>query len=555
MGHQFGAPHTFNGDAGNCAGGNRTASNAYEPGSGSTIMAYAGICTPQNVQNNSDAYFHQKSLQMIWDNITTGNSTCAVQTSNGNAAPISNAGASYTIPISTPYKLTGSSTDTDGTGSHTFTWEQYDLGDAGLPTEGDLSGGPLVRSFEGTTDPIRYIPRLQDVLNNGGISTTWEKLASVSRDINFQLTVRDNGLTGGQTDSSTMTATTVAAAGPFLVTSQATSGISWAESTTETITWDVAGTTANGVNTANVNVLLSTDGGLTYPTVLVANTANDGTEDITVPNIQAGFCRVMVEASDNIFFSINTEDFAIGYTVSTTCTQYSSSPALAITDDGGGFTETDGVSVSQSVTITDINIGVNITHPWVGDLLVAVLSPDGNQINLMEPYDPCQNEDANLVVKFDDDGDPFDCAITGDDLILQSSKEALSLLNGENSSGTWTLGVGDFGAADVGTLNSWFVEVCETTLIPLGIDEFGLNNFLVYPNPNNGEFTVKLNSNSGNDIKMNVYDIRGRRVFDNVYNNNSNFNKVINLGHIQSGLYILEITDGNKTGTKKIIIK
>lgn len=557
MGHQFGANHTFNGTAGNCSGTNRNASTAYEPGSGTTIMAYAGICTPQNVENNSDAYFHQASLAEIWANVTTGNSQCGEETSNGNASPTAMAGADYTIPISTPYKLTGSSTDTDGTGSHTFTWEQYDLGDAGLPTEGDLSGGPLVRSFEGTTNPIRYIPRLLDILNNGGISTTWEKLASVNRTINFELTVRDNGMTGGQTDSDGMVATTVNTAGPFLVTSQASMGISWAQNTTETITWDVAGTTTNGIDTANVKILLSTDGGVNFDTVLAASTPNDGTHDITVPNIMAGFCRIMVEGVNNIFFNINTVDFAIGYTITNTCTTYNSTDSnlpITITDDGQDFTETSALNIPTSLTITDVNFTVDITHTWPGDLLLGLQSPNNTLINIMEPYNPCQNEDTDVITTFDDDGIAFDCNTTGDGLTMQSPISSLSGWNGEDASGVWVLGVGDFGAADVGTLNGWSVEICYDILIPLGTEEFDQIHFTVYPNPNNGEFTVKLSSNSGNNIAINVYDIRGRRVFNNSYNNASNFNEDINLGNVQSGIYLLNVSDGIKSTTKKIIV-
>ena len=553
IGHQFGANHTFNGNTGNCAAPNRNASTAYEPGSGTTIMAYAGICSPQNVQSNSDAYFHQASLLEIWTYIS--GTSCADETATGNGAPTAIAGNDYTIPISTPYKLSGNSTDTEAINTHTYTWEQYDLGDAGLPMEGDLSEGPLVRTFEGTTDPVRFIPRLADVISNGGISTTWEKLASISRAINFQLTVRDNDIAGGQTDSDGMLITTDTSAGPFSVTSQASTGISWPVGSTQTVTWDKANTDLAPVNTANVNIWLSTDAGLTFAVPLATGVPNNGSYEISsVPNNIGPFCRVMVEGANNIFYNVNTVNFAVGYSVITTCNQYpSTNPAQAIDDNGGGFTQTDGISVPLSVTITDINIGVNISHTRIGDLLLAVLSPDGNQISLINPGD-CGNEN-DLILKFDDDGDTFDCANSGTNQVFQSFQESLSLLNGEESSGTWTLGVGDFAAGQTGTLNSWYVEVCTTAINPLGLDEFDLDSFSIFPNPNNGEFTVRLNSNSSENIKMSVYDIRGRRVFDNIYRNTSNFNEVINLGSVQSGLYILKVTDGNKSGTKKIIIK
>ncbi|MBE9489500.1 MAG: T9SS type A sorting domain-containing protein [Bacteroidetes bacterium] len=560
MGHQFGANHTFNGDAGNCAGANRVDSNAYEPGSGSTIMAYAGICTPQNVQNNSDAYFHQASLQEIWANLTTGNSTCAVQTATGNSPPTAIAGSNYTIPISTPYKLTGSSTDTDGTSSHTFTWEQYDLGDAGLPTEGDLSGGSLVRSFEGTTDPVRYIPRLQDVLNNGGVSTTWEKLASVSRDINFQLTVRDNDITGGQTDSSAMTVTTVAATGAFTVTSQASSQLVLTQGANEIITWNVAGTTANGVNTANVNILLSSDNGVTFDRVLAANTPNDGTESIVVPNdITAPYCRIMVEAVGNIFYAVNPVFFAIGnytYEPSDVCIDYvfnlnSSIPVITTPSISGV-----SLTVDDSVTISDVTINVDISHNNIGELDYGFGVPfqNGGVVNRLA-FGSC-NGSTDVDLTFDDEGAVVNCAsTTNGDFVLPI--DPLSIADGMDSAGDWIFWRRDTVDNGVsGTLNSVTLTICHSELVPtLDIDSFSLeDSFSVFPNPNNGEFTVKLNSNSGNDIRISVYDIRGRQVFDNSYNNAANFNEVINLGSVQSGLYILKITDGNKTGTKKIII-
>jgi hypothetical protein len=367
IGHQFGAPHTFNGNSGNCAGSTRSASNAYEPGSGSTIMAYAGICAPQNLQSNSDAYFHQKSLQMMWDNIATGNSNCATKTNTGNAAPTSNAGNNFIIPAATPYKLTGTSTDTDGIITHTYTWEQYDLGAAGLPVESNTSG-PLVRSYEGTNNTSRYIPRMADILANGGVSTAWEKLASVDRDLNFKLTVRDNDINGGQTATDQMTATVVSAAGPFVVTSQIVNDQVLVAGATEKITWDVAGTTANGINEANVDILLSTDG-LNYNTVLAANVPNDGSHDITVPNIPSNSCRIMVAASDNIFFNINAENITITATPAPVIILTGANPQrieLGTAYSELGATATDNIDgdISGSISINATAVNVNIAGDY-----------------------------------------------------------------------------------------------------------------------------------------------------------------------------------------------
>ena len=310
LGHQFGAPHTFNGNTSNCSGNNRQASNAYEPGSGNTIMAYAGICPPQNIQLQSDAYFHQKSIQMIWDNITNGFSTCGIETTTTNNAPTANAGPDYTIPISTAYKLIGNSTDPDGTSGHTYTWEQYDLGPSGLPEETNVTG-PLVRSFEGTINPIRNIPNFVDYIASGG-STTWEKIPSVNRTMTFALTVRDNDVIGangaGQTAVDFMNIT-VNSADSFTVVNPS----SWAQGTTQTIEW-VVGQTADvaTINCQTVNIKLSTDGGITFPTSIATGIDNNGSFSFTVPLIaNTSNARILIEAADNIFYDVSDFNFSI----------------------------------------------------------------------------------------------------------------------------------------------------------------------------------------------------------------------------------------------------
>ncbi|MEH6536756.1 MAG: M12 family metallo-peptidase [Psychroserpens sp.] len=355
MGHQYGSTHTWNGSEGSCSVSNITASSAYEPGSGSTILSYSGICGSQNVQGSRDLYFHQKSLQMMWDNITFGNSQCAAMTPSGNSAPTVEAGANYIIPIGTPYKLTGVSTDTDGTGAHTYCWEQYDLGPPGIPSTTTLQG-PLVRSFLPDASPTRYIPRLEDVLANGGNSTQWEKLMLLARDINFRLTVRDNGVNGGQNAVDGMTVTTVQT-GFFRVNSQNTGGISYDGGTTQTVNWTVAGTTGSGIDTAQVNILLSTDGGVNFDTVLLANTDNDGTADVTIPNgTSSTECRIIVEAVGNIFYNVNLAEFEIVSTLSVDDQDLNDNLIVYPNPNKGEFSikYTNGFSAGLQIDIYDI---------------------------------------------------------------------------------------------------------------------------------------------------------------------------------------------------------
>lgn len=552
LGHQFGAPHTFNGTQINCSGSNREPSNAYEPGSGTTIMAYAGICGSDNVQNNSDAYFHQKSLQMIWDHITTSGSCPTNTTATGNSEPTANAGANYTIPRGTPYKLDGSaSTDPQGLASLTYTWEQYDLGPAGLPNENN-SSGPLVRSFEGTNNPVRYVPRLQDLLTSGG-STTWEKLANVNRNINFRLTVRDNDASGGQTDVDAMIATVTTAAGPFIVTSQSTSGQSWDIGSTQTVTWNVAGTTGNSINEASVNILLSTDG-INYDTVLASNVPNDGSHDITVPNVSSTNCRVMVEAANGIFFNINSENISIGATQ--VCNTYSESNVNATISDGigSGNNPQNGpplirtINVPDNITIESLKLSINVSHTFVGDLLVRLTHPNGTtQVNVWSGN--CGDND-NINITFEDGAPAIDCANTGTGNTYNPG-DALSTFNGLSAQGDWTLLIADFFQGDTGTLNSWSFEICTTNL---SVEENELDNLSIYPNPNNGEFNIGFNPRSGEDINIEVYDIRGRAIYTKTFNSVSRFEEAIKLNNAQSGVYLLSISDGSQKVTKKIVI-
>lgn len=555
LGHQFGAPHTFNGTQGNCAGGNREPTNAYEVGSGTTIMAYAGICGSDNVQENSDAYFHQKSLQMIWDNVTTGNSTCATQIPTGNGAPTAEAGSDFVIPISTPYKLTGSSTDPDGTSLHTYTWEQYDLGPAGLPTETNPSG-PMVRSFEGTENPTRYIPRLQDLYVSGG-STEWEKLAAVERSQEFRLTVRDNDTNGGRTAVDDMSTVTVAAAGPFLVTSQNTDQIVWTPGMTETITWDVAGTTANGVDTANVNILLSIDEGVTYNPI-ISNVPNDGSQDIIVPNVEASKCRIMVEGAGNIFFNINAFFFAIGnytYQLTDVCEDFLFNIAVTVPESTNSYSGY-ALNVPTSITMSDANITVDITHPENGDLLYGFRHPAYSGTFLIRLASGVCSGTANTNFVFDDEGNPIVCVSTnsGDHVIPE---DPLSAVDGTDAQGTWTFFIFDNTTnGTVSTLNSVTITACEQSLEPvLSAKEFSLEKALsIYPNPNHGEFNMAFYGAS-NKVQMQIFDISGRAVVTTVFENSSRvFNETISLGNVQSGMYFLNVNDGSRTITKKIIV-
>ncbi|MFI1744569.1 zinc-dependent metalloprotease [Thalassobellus sediminis] len=548
IGHQFGANHTWTHD------GNEGEDVQMEPGSGSTIMGYAGITGSTNVQSHSDAYFHAISIEQVTTYIKS--TSCASIVNTGNTTPTANAGSDLLLPIGTAFKLNGSGSDSDGD-VITFCWEQINEDNAATiypNSNSSNSNSVLFRSYSPTTSSTRYFPNLTD-LKFGINSTQWEKIPNTDRTADFRLTVRDNKVGGANNAHDDTQVTFDTSYGPFEITSQNTSGILWTSGTNETITWNVNNTNAL-TGASNVNILLSTDGGVTYNTI-VNNIPNNGSYSLTVPNIPAPYCRLMIEPTNNNFFAINSEDFAIDYIVNTTCTQYNSPSNLdlAITDNGADFTESHIFNINDSSIISDINIGLDISHSYIGDLAIAILSPNGTEL-LLKSSNDCDSEE-NIVGVFDDSAITYNCSNAASNIASKSINDLLTGFNGENTFGSWTIKLGDFENGDTGTLNSWFIEVCETTETPLSINEFDFVDFKVYPNPNKGEFIIKLNSTTLNKNKINigVYDLRGRSIYKNSFENRTDFNKKISLKNAQSGIYILNVSNGIKQSTRKIIIE
>ncbi|MBS7320673.1 MAG: T9SS type A sorting domain-containing protein [Myroides sp.] len=307
MGHQFGANHTFN----NSCFGNINPPTAMEPGSGSTIMSYAGICFP-NVQSNVDPYYHYISIREMQLFLSTA--TCAQQVTTQNAAPNIPPFQTKTIPYGTPFILSTTATDANGD-QLTYTFEQLNTQISPQPPESTSVGGPVFRNIAPTESNYRSFPNVQTVLagtteNNGIVSNEWETLSTVARGYNFVAMVRDNNAFGARVVYTQPFAITVANTGPFVITAPNnnpnTSEPVWYMGDTKTITWNVAGTTANNINTSNVNILVSTDNGTTY-TTLVANTPNDGSETVSIPtNLTSTYqARIKIEAVGNIFYTVS----------------------------------------------------------------------------------------------------------------------------------------------------------------------------------------------------------------------------------------------------------
>jgi subtilisin-like proprotein convertase family protein len=549
MGHQLGATHTFSHNS-------EGSGTNVEPGSGSTIMGYAGI-TSYDVQSNSDAYFTYRSILQVQTNLSS--KTCPVSTPIINTPPVVNAGEDFIVPSGTPYTLTAIGSDAEGD-TLSYCWEQNNSAGSGATGANSVASptktsGPNFRSFIPKSTGVRSMPDSSKVLA-GTLSTMWESVSTVARTLKFSVTVRDNNVVGAQTNTDEVNVTSrvpynastaPTGAGPFVVTSQSTNGIAWSQGSTQTISWDVNNTTSLPGST-NVNIKLSLDGGVTFPYTLAADTPNDGSETITVPSTPASqTCRVLVEPTGNRYFAINSKSFYVGYQIVNTCNTYSFSTPFSLPDGSNSYTVKQ-INVPTAGTISDVNFTINATHPNLQNLVMAVIRPGGS---LSTYFNQQCTGSADMNVTFDAQGSVLTCASPTAGVYKPTSLN-LDTFASFNQQGNWQFGFKDVVAGNTGTINSIDLEVCTQTLVLLANETFSFEDFALYPNPNNGAFAIQFNSNSSSNVKVEVFDIEGRIIFDKEYENNGVFSENIELKGVQSGLYLVRITDGSKRMVRKI---
>lgn len=540
MGHQLGAYHTFSYAI-------EGTGASVEPGSGTTIMAYAGVSNGFDVQKNSDDYFAYKSISEIKSTLLT--KTCPAITTIANNAPTINAGLDYTIPKGTAFILKG--TGTNNPVNTSYCWEQND---SAVTTSGSLSfaiptkiDGPLFRSFPPTSSLVRFMPAFTSVVN-GNLTTSWESVSSVARTLNFVLTARDNAALGSaQTTTDQMVVTVSDTAGPFAISSQNSDDIIWAKGSAQTITWSVNNTN-NLTGSSNVNIKLSTDGGLTFPTFLATNIPNNGSAIITVPAISSLQCRILIEPTANIFYAINSKNFAIGYSIGYSCTTYpivNSAVPIIKSNTAKSF----NIPTTMAI-ITSVSLALDFTHSSLVDVQINIQNPAGTIVKLYE--NSCGNNSGSLLLNYTDSGTAISCATT----TLQNTTpfQPLAIYNNQNPQGNWILNFKGTYAANTGTLNSANMTICTKTYT-LDASYLKIDDLVLYPNPNQGNFNIKFSSLSPSGVTVLVNDLLGRKIFEKQFNKATNFNENIQLNNTQPGLYLLTVMDGDRKVVKKIVIK
>lgn len=548
MGHQLGANHTFS-----CWLEN-TGVNI-EPGSGSTIMGYAGI-TSANVQLNSDAYFHSASIQQIYKNLQP--KTCGTINQIPNHPPVINVGpSSVTIPIGTRFYLDAEgTTDPDGD-ELTFCWEQIDNARKDvIRVDSSQTYGPIFRSFLPTTSTRRYFPALTTGIYS---PNTWETVSNVKRALNFTVTVRDNNPNKPQTKIETKEVMVSDSGGPFIATFPTADYIAKKGSSINVL-WNVANTTAQPFNTQYVNISLVTDEGQTI-TPLADQIPNSGNATVNLPaDLIAKKAKIMIEASNNIYFAL-TEYFSIGYESEVICKKYNSTFNPIAIPDGNGDHSNSKYAV-MAVTVPDnenydklikLQATVDVDHPNIEDLFIVLQTPGQDDYKSAVLWNHSCPNNSGLNATFDDDGITVNCSSPTIGTI--KPYKPLHSLFKKKYSGQWLLGVADHYPKNTGTLKSFSLNVCSLNYKQLQTDEnfSETPTFKVYPNPSEGVFTIDLGAIQfrGNTSHIKVYNLAGSLLFSKVENNKL-FS--IDLTNYPAGIYTINIT-GNGNSISKNVIK
>lgn len=546
MGHQFGANHTF-------SRSENTGANQ-EPGSGNTVMGYAGATQFWDVKPVSDGFFHHYSIEQISNYVTT--TSCATEESLNNAAPTANAGNDYNIPNGTAFKLTADASDADGD-NLTYSWEQADAttnyGQIYHYPSPSSTTVPNYRTFEPTQDSVRSFPKFKNVLN-GNLFKLWEMTPTIGRNLHFTVEVRDNNPVGGQTASDDMEVNVSLNAGPFKITSiDEYDGFELGA--THELTWDVSGTDQGPINTSKVNILLSTDGGDTFES-LAENTDNDGEEEITMPSMDVDEAYIMIEAVDNIFYAV-TPVFSIGSKISQDCDTYSSNGPV---DIGSGNSQPTPISVNvpDQGTVEDLNVTFELENTDINNLIILMATGPSTQGFLYYPDADCSSQDggSDYTVSFSPEANsPYAyCGDLDGKTVQGTNNYIMEDLIGESRSGNYVFAVIRAEGAPTGTVNSVEMSFCNDEQVSLGLeDQEESKDLTVYPNPSDGLVNISSKGYSG-ETDLNVYSITGKKVFEKQYENMSAKTN-LDLSNLSAGVYLMKIKNDQETSVRKIVIK
>lgn len=556
IGHQLGATHIFSKKE------ESGVASYVEPGSGSTIMGYAGIVNEDggkfNLQNHSDNYFNQISiLQMNYTLNTKKN--CGKVEDLPTKPPVVNAGKDYIIPAKTPFVLKG---DAEGVNkeNYTYTWEQLDSSQSQNYTNADANSttNPLFRSIKPTQEKERMFPSWDLVKKQMLTDSPFESLSNVARTLNFGLAVRD-GQNYGQVATDRMSVTLQASETGFSIVKPSLNQSIEKGGILE-IKWNLAKTNEAPINVSNLNIYLVTDQASKMQKILLKqNAANDGQETVQLPqDFQAEQTYILLESVGNIFFAVS-KPFSVGYSAYNVCQNYTANERLPLAIPDGksaklNFKEYTKIkfSVPNKGIVNNVKLNLGINHERMSDLQAYLVSPSGEMVELFTK--PCADiEVSTLNAEISDEEATIKCANT-----IQNFKPqvALASFNGVEQQGEWQLLVGDGVLPYQGQIAKASLNLCASTFTDFKTEKTSSKRMQVYPNPAYHDVNVKISKLAKPGVSFKIYNLVGQLIKqDENLIQTGTFIQKINIMGIPEGVYILEAEGNEFTESVKFIIQ
>jgi subtilisin-like proprotein convertase family protein len=234
--------------------------------------------------------------------------------------------------------------------------------------------------------------------------------------------------------------------------------------------------------------------------------------------------------------------------------------ATDFTDANISIVQYDTASVPIVVTddfkIGDLNVNLNITHNWIGDMIITLKGPAAiGSPEVILSNQPCVGPNStypDIQATLDDSGMIHSCG-TVSPVISGTVKpfENLSSLNGLSALGTWTLNISDVGPGDGGAINAVSLNFCKVEPSILSTADYIFNQMVVYPNPTKGVLNINLNAQIDGDTQYSIYDIQGRMILSKKSNA---LVEVLNIENFANGMYVLSVENGSSKTTKKIVL-
>ena len=516
-----------------------------EVGSGTTIMSYPGLCNPW-ISKRVIPRFNAYSIQQMLTTITS--STCQQIIPYSNNPPTVNAGPDKTIPKLTPFVLTASASDPDG--DHlTYAWDEIDPAD--YSTSIDYSTkpqptwtkGPLFRNYFQRDTNVRYFPIIDSIVV-GNIYTEWEVLPSVSRDLKFVVTVRDNHYPAGQVAMDTVVLHVDSTSGPFRITSQQTAE-NWQPGDVVTVQWDVAGTDQPPVNCQYVDIIASYDAGRHFSDTIAAMVPNSGSYTFTVPNVHSPSAKIMVKAHDNYFLSVTPAQITIG-NYNEYCDHYHLHAPH--TPFEGVMHIEDTLYVAENNYVTDLNVRVKLDTIETNKIHIAIEGPDHQEVVLWDRH--C-GDVTPMDLTFDDESTNISCFPLVD--TSRPPWESLAVFQNKYTQGPWILKIDYEGFATHPELIEWELQFC-VLLDVMGIPNEKINDIHIFPNPFTGGFTVDFPYMNNQMVEITLTDMNGRIIYAQTYMpQGTRFVRQINPGNIGQGVYFIRVQQGNASFEGKLV--